>query len=96
MFGSEVKCHWIIVTAFDLAVTHFIPRLNPHSTQLLLFDLVIFWGVFEQPRSFNLSDISNKGLIARLYYLVENDPVCFPVLLTNVSERPHIIEVKDN
>jgi hypothetical protein len=58
----------------------------------LLFDLVIFWGVFEQPRSLDLRDISNKRLVARLYYLMEDDPVRFAVLFIIISGGPHITE----
>jgi len=73
-----------IVAAATLAITPtstcaFHPQTEFTLEIALLFDLVIFWGIFEQPRSLNLRDISNERLVGRLYYLMEDDPVCFAV-----------------
>lgn len=50
-------------------------------------NLVIVRRVFREIGSFNFCDIPNKCLVARLHYFVEDDPVCFPILIDSQSER---------
>jgi hypothetical protein len=56
--------------------------------------------ILNQIALLNLGHVPNEDLVARLHYLVEDDPVCFPILnqtvnrggqgmrgiLTNISE----------
>lgn len=43
--------------------------------------------VFREIAFFDLRNIPNKCLVARLHYFMEDDPVCFPILGDTKSEQ---------
>lgn len=49
-------------------------------------DCVKVGSIFCKIAPFDLSDISNKSLVTCLYDLMEDDPICFPVLLKRLAQ----------
>ena len=55
--------------------------MHPKNLSFLFLDLVISrQRAVKQPAFLDLRDVADKGLVAGLKNLVEDDPVSFPVL----------------